>query len=148
MTLLVPTSTSDPQSATAARVSFRQPVTRTGFIDAGWWPRSHDLTAELPALLAVLWTASREIIRVSYSLDFWDEAPRRLQVEGRGVRLGGFHHLSPLLMTAVDARNNDRIDFLVIPPETEPRIALRALELASTADELNNPADILEQARV
>lgn len=142
MTLLVPTNIIDPDSATSARVSFRQPVTRTGFIDAGWWPRSRDLTAELPALLAVLWTASR----VSYSPDFWNEAPRRLQVEGRVVRLGGFNHLSPLLLTAVDARNNDRIDFLVIPPETEPRIALRALELASTADELNSPAEILEQA--
>jgi hypothetical protein len=149
MTVLAPITT-EPDIATAdtaARVSFRQPVSRTGFVDAAWWPRSHDLTAELPGLLSVLWTASREIIRVSYSIAFWEPAPRRLQVEGRAVRLGGFNHLSPLVMTAVDARNNDRVDFLVIPPETDAAIALRALELVGHADELSSPADILEQAK-
>jgi Family of unknown function (DUF5994) len=127
-------------------VSFRQPVSRTGFVDAGWWPRSRDLTAELPALLEILWTASREITRVSYSMSFWDKAPRRMLVEGRPVRLGGFSYQSELLLTVVDARNADRIDFLVIPPETPPDVAARALELASRTDGLSSPADILEQA--
>ena len=33
------------------RLKPRGPV--TGFVDGGWWPRSRDLAAELPALLAV-----------------------------------------------------------------------------------------------
>src|SRR6185437_14781281 len=55
-----------------ARISFRQPVSATGFIDAAWWPRSCDLTTELPPLLDVLWTAAREITRISYHLSAWD----------------------------------------------------------------------------
>lgn len=72
-----------------ARVSFRQPVAATGHIDAAWWPRSRDLTAELPALLDVLWTAAREVNRLTYYLHAWAPAPRRMQIEGRTVRLGG-----------------------------------------------------------
>lgn len=127
-------------------MSFRQPVSRSGSIDAGWWPRSRDLTAELPALLDVLWTASREIMRVAYSIEFWDEAPRKITVEGRVVRLGGFHTQDPLVLSVVDARNVDRIDFLVIPPETGAQIAERALELASETNGASTAARILELA--
>src|SRR3954452_23166131 len=74
----------------AARISFRQPVSTAGYIDAAWWPRSLDLTAELPPLLDVMWTAARDISRITYSIAGWDPAPRRLRVEGRTVRLGGF----------------------------------------------------------
>jgi hypothetical protein len=79
-------------SALAARVSFRQPVTSAPHIDAAWWPRSRDLEAELPGLLDVLWTAARDMNRVSYAIDSWLPAPRRLDIEGRLVRLGGFTH--------------------------------------------------------
>ena len=87
------------------RTSFLTPHPgQASLLDGAWWPRSRDLAAELPALLDVVWTASREITRVSYNLAFWDKAPRRLTIEGRSVRLGGFSYLSPLLLTAVDAR--------------------------------------------
>lgn len=130
-----------------ARVSFRQPVSTDGYFDAGWWPRSRDLTRELPALLDVLWTAAREVTRVAYNLEFWDSAPRRIIVEGRLVRLGGYHHQDPLLLSATDARSTDRIDFLVIPPETESEFAERALELASDIGQLHTPADLLMLSR-
>src|SRR6185503_17877724 len=65
----------------AARIRFRQPVSTAGYVDAAWWPRSLDLTAELPALLDVMWTAGREISRVTYSIAGWAPAPRRLRVE-------------------------------------------------------------------
>jgi hypothetical protein len=35
----------------AARVSFRQPVSTDGFIDAAWWPRSLDPTKEVATAL-------------------------------------------------------------------------------------------------
>ena len=61
----------------------------TGFVDGGWWPRSDDLAAELPELLAQMSTAGYQVRRVAYNLDAWDPAPRRLTVAGRVVRLGG-----------------------------------------------------------
>jgi Family of unknown function (DUF5994) len=117
----------------AARIRFRQPVSTAGYVDAAWWPRSLDLTAELPALLDVMWTAGREINRVSYSIAGWAAAPRRLRVEGRMVRLGGFAGSDPLTIRLVDAWGTERIDVLVIPPATDPEIAQRALHYASEA---------------
>jgi len=120
----------------AARIRFRQPVSTGGYVDAAWWPRSLDLTAELPALLDVMWTAGREISRVTYSIAGWAAAPRRLQVEGRMVRLGGFAASDPLTIRLADAWGTERIDILVIPPATDPEIAHRALRYAS---ETGNP---------
>jgi hypothetical protein len=133
-------------SETSARVSFRQPVTPDGFVDAGWWPRTRDLTAELPALLEVLWTADRAVNRVSYNLAFWDAAPRRIVVEGRRVSLGGFNTQSERLVSLIETEGYERIDVLVIPPETEPRIAERALALASTTDSTDTATQMFQAA--
>jgi len=136
-----------PTTPAPARVRFRQPVSTDGYVDAGWWPRSRDLTRELPALLDVVWTAAREVTRVAYNLEFWDSAPRKIIVDGRLVRLGGYHHQDPLTLSATDARNSDRIDFLIIPPETESEFAERALQLASDIGQLHTPADLLALAQ-
>src|SRR5690348_2230407 len=88
----VPPSVAPQQPATPARVSFRQPVTDAAHVDGAWWPRSRNLEIELPGLLAVFWTACREVDRVSYHLDSWLPAPRRLSFEGRQIRLAGFTH--------------------------------------------------------
>ena len=65
----------------AARVSFRQPVSEIGVVDAAWWPRSRGLLAELPALFDVLWTACRDVDRVGYNRPFWEPVPRRMRVD-------------------------------------------------------------------
>ncbi len=129
-----------------ARVSFRQPVSKDGYVDAGWWPRSRDLTQELPPLLEVLWTAAREITRVTYNSDSWDPAPRRLIIERRLVHLGGFRHQDPLLLSAMTTGGVDRIEFLVIAPDTDPQLAERVLQLASEIGHLQSPADLLALA--
>jgi len=130
----------------SARVSFRQPVSTIGFIDAAWWPRSLDLTAELPPLLDVLWTASREITLVTYNLAAWDPAPRRMFVQDRVVRLGGFTTSDRLIVRLSDPWGSERVDMLVIPPETDPAIAQRALLMASAIDSPYRAAEILLRA--
>jgi hypothetical protein len=135
------------QAATHARVLFRQPVTGEGFLDAGWWPRSRDLAFELPSLLDVLWTAGRDVMRASYALDFWDPAPRRLRVAGHVVRLGGFHTQIPGLLTLIDPWGDDRIDVLVIPPDTEPAVADRALAIVAGEPSRAHPDQVLQRAR-
>jgi hypothetical protein len=130
-----------------SRVSFRQPVSDEGFIDAGWWPRSRDLAVELPPLIDVLWTSFRDVTRVSYAVDFWDPAPRQLRVEGKVVRLRGFHTQMPMLLSLVDAWDSERIDVLVIRPETDPEVAERALILASGDPCSDRPEQMLQRAR-
>jgi Family of unknown function (DUF5994) len=136
----------DSPAVAAARITFRQPVSPTGFIDAAWWPRTTDLTAELPEVLTGLWSVGREIFRISYSLDVWDRAPRRLWVHGRQVRLGGFTTIDPLTAVFSDARGKDHIDALVIPPATDPDIAHRAMTIASEAGDPCRAAEIMDRA--
>jgi Family of unknown function (DUF5994) len=130
----------------AARISFRQPLASSGYIDAAWWPRTLDLATELPPLMDVLWTAAREITRVTYNLTAWNPAPRRMEIEGRTVRLGGFATSDPLTVRLSDAYATERIDVLVIAPDTASAIAERAMQIASQADNPYRAADILAQA--
>jgi Family of unknown function (DUF5994) len=133
-----------PPSAPAARVSFRQPVTSAPHVDAAWWPRSRDLEAELPGLLDVLWTAAREVDRVSYPIHSWLPAPRRLDIEGRHVRLGGFTHQDPSMISLRDAWGAERIDILVIPSDAGPEFARAALMLASRSGPNERAARMLD----
>jgi Family of unknown function (DUF5994) len=130
----------------AARISFRQPVSTAGFVDAAWWPRSLDLTAELPPLLDVLWTAVREITRITYNTSEWNPAPRRMVVEGRTVRLGGFTTTEPHTARLSDAWGQERIDILIIDPATDPATARRVLLLASQADNPYRAREIFTRA--
>lgn len=142
-----PSSTADSAGPPPARISFRQPVAATGYIDAAWWPRTRDLTAELPALMEVLWTAAREVNRITYHLHSWDRAPRRMQIEGRTVRLGGFHTSDSLTVRLSDPWGRERIDVLVIAPDTAPAVAEQAFRIMSNLGDQFTAAEILEHAR-
>ncbi len=141
-----PTEEISPSPQPATRISFRQPVSATGFIDAAWWPRTLDLTAELPPLMDVLWTAGREINRVTYNVAAWDPAPRQMRIENRKIRLGGFATSDLLTVRLSDAWGRERIDILVIAPGTGSAIAERALRIASRAGDPLRAAEILAQA--
>jgi len=148
-TLLTRSARPAQQSVTdrpAARVSFRQPVTSAPHVDAAWWPRSRDLEVELPGLLDVLWTAAREVDRISYPIHSWLPVPRRLTIEGRRVRLGGFAHQDPSMISLRDAWGAERIDILVIPPEAEPNFAAAAMALASRSGRNERASRMLELA--
>ncbi len=128
------------------RISFRQPISTSGAIDAAWWPRSLDLTAEVPALVEALWAAGREITRITYGLGAWNPAPRRVVVHGRTVRLGGFATGDPLTIRLSDSSRRERIDVLVVPPETDPDVASRALLMAAVEGNARTAAEILSAA--
>ena len=129
-----------------SRISFRQPVSPTGFVDAAWWPRTRDLTAELPALMDVLWTAGREINRITYNLHAWDPAPRRMRIAGRTVRLGGFTVGDPHTVALTDPWGHERVDILVIGPNTDAAVAQRIFDIASTSEDPYRAEEILHRA--
>jgi hypothetical protein len=108
-------------------------VSSEGFIDAAWWPRTRDLSRELPPLLEVFGTAGREINRITYNVHVWDRAPRRMTIEGRTVRLGGFASSDPLTIRLSDPWGRERVDILVIAPDTDAATAARLFEIASRA---------------
>jgi hypothetical protein len=145
--MTTPTDWPTARYTTQCRVSFRQPVDQSGSVDAGWWPRSNNLTAELPALLEVLWTAAREMSRVIYNIDSWAPAPRQMIIEGRRVRLDGGHEQDPLVLVLIDAGGNDSARMLVVAFDTDPAIADRLFRLASEPGNAHTPRQMIDMAR-
>lgn len=137
------TVTSRPQ----IRVRFRHVGDTEGLLDAGWWPRSRDLVREIPALLDVVWRSGLNVTNISYALGFWEAIPRRLNVAGRVVQLSGFHTQLPCLLSLTSRSSRGRIDILVIPPETEPVVADRALAIVTAAPSPAHPSQVLDRAR-
>ena len=60
------------------RLRLKPKAPQTGYVDGAWWPRSDDLTTELPDLLAVLSVRLGPIDRVLYKLSDWAKAPAKL----------------------------------------------------------------------
>jgi hypothetical protein len=130
-----------------ARVLFRHSSANDGLLDAGWWPRSRELARELPALLEVVWKSGLDVVHVSYALGFWEPIPRRLEVGGRVVQLSGFHTQLPSLLSLTGRSGRGRLDVLVVPPETEPAVADRALAIVGAEPSPDHPSQVLERAR-
>jgi Family of unknown function (DUF5994) len=124
------------------RLRLKPKAPTTGYVDGAWWPRSRDLTAELPALLAVLAIRPGRIERVTYNLTMWEPATRRLTIEGRIVRLEGFRRQHPDTVT-VAGQGRQRLTLLVVPPETTPASAHDALMAASQRDNADSADTLL-----
>jgi Family of unknown function (DUF5994) len=108
------------------RLKPREPA--TGFVDGGWWPHSRDLPAELPSLLAGLAAGLGPVESVSYNLDAWQPAPRKITVDGRIVRLAGYRSQHPATIDVLSAGH--RVTLLVVPPEATPEAAHSTLMAA------------------
>jgi hypothetical protein len=121
------------------RLRLKPKAPTTGYVDGAWWPRSRDLSAELPALLAVLAVRLGPIHRVSYNFSAWDDAPLRIHVDGQLVRLGGFHSQHTQTVDVLGL-NRPCLTLLVVPPDTSRSTAHDVLMRAArrgNADRIN-----------
>lgn len=133
--------------ASAVRLSLTSALDRRGVVDGAWWPRSRDASAELPGLVAaVRLRLGRGVVRVGVGVTTWTDIPRRLQVQGRIVKVGWFASIDPLVVSLTIA-GVENITLLVIPPDTPAAIASNALALATVSRGRIRPADILSTAR-
>jgi hypothetical protein len=116
---------------------------RRTLLDGGWWPRSTDPVAELPGLVLAIDSIRGLVTRLGLSAAGWNGHPRRLGVNGRVLRLGYFTSQSMFLLTAVCGYNGERVDLLVIPPETRFESAVAAMALAASTANRVQAQDIL-----
>ena len=100
------------------RFRLRPEAPTSGHVNGAWWPRSRELTAELPALLAVLAAQLGDVPRVRYNLTEWNTAPHRIAANGVWVRLDGFWSRPA---DTVDLITVDRrcVTLLVVPSNTD-----------------------------
>ncbi|MFJ9129722.1 DUF5994 family protein [Streptomyces sp. NPDC102340] len=127
------THTALPPPTSAARVALKSSPGR-GLLDGAWWPRSRDLSAELPGLADVLDPLWGRITRVAVNPMLWPVVPRKVTVHDRVMKIGWFTpELDPhklLLLTY----GTGRFDLLVIPPETDDASAGRLMAAACAPD--------------
>jgi hypothetical protein len=125
---IIATATTPPSTP---RLRLEPTRSRRSLLDGGWWPRSTDPVAELPGLVLAINALRGPITRLVLSASGWDSQPRRLQVADRVVRLGYFTSQPVSLLTAL-CDNGDRVDLLIVAPDTEPAIADAAMLTAAT----------------
>jgi hypothetical protein len=124
------------------RLRLKPKAPATGYIDGGWWPRSRDLSAELPGLANVLAVRLGRVTRVAFPIDAWGNSPRRITVDGSPVRLEGFHSQDHDVLH-VTGSGGPRLSLLVIPPDTAADVAHDAMMAASGRGNNDSPAEIL-----
>ncbi|WP_227984768.1 DUF5994 family protein [Nocardia spumae] len=128
----------------SARVQLKSYAVKTGYVDGAWWPRSTDLSIELPGLLAVVSAQLGSIHRVVYDADDWTPAALQLSWAGRTVRLDANRHGTAHTIEVIGTRDWRQI-LLIIPPATDVHRAHSVLAAAcrsndeSTVDELLAP---------
>ncbi|MEE1753529.1 DUF5994 family protein [Streptomyces sp. SP18CS02] len=114
---------------------------REGVLDGAWWPRSRDITAELPALIQVLTGHLGPVTRVGLDTAAWEKVPTRVVVDDRVVHLDSFPvGDGTVLITRGD---KDHFALLVVPPDTTPDAARDAMARAVRADNVTQAAEIL-----
>jgi hypothetical protein len=112
------------------RLRLKPKAPRSGFVDGGWWPRTHDLNAELPDLLAVLSVRLGPIDRVLFNSTDWSKPTPKLVSGGRAVRLDG-RQRQPVSTVEVIGLNDSKTVLLVVPPNSESDGAHDALMAAA-----------------
>jgi hypothetical protein len=113
--------------------------------DGAWWPRSWDLSAELPELVAALGTLGVRVERFTYPVDVWGEVERKVPVAGRTVRTGAFRSMDPQLVS-LTVDGDRRLDLLVVPPEADALTGVRALRMAGLRADASSPQRVLAAA--
>ena len=130
------------------RVSLRADAGSGGSpFDGGWFPRSNDLSVELPELIAELDRRGVRIERFTYALDAWLPLPRKLVLPDRIVRTGGFRSMDPQVVCLTWEEGTKRADLLVVPPDTDVLTGARALRLATRRGLPRSPQMVLAAAR-
>ncbi|MBB4713727.1 DUF5994 family protein [Streptomyces luteogriseus] len=102
-------------------------------LDGVWWPRSYDLLAELPKLLAALPRAWGHIAGVTVNGAAWSAAPGRMLVANQVVRLRKTVAAHAPDTVVLLAPGHGRWDLLVVPPDT-PQEAAEPIMAAALSD--------------
>jgi Family of unknown function (DUF5994) len=124
------------------RLRLKPKAPPTGYVDGGWWPRSRDLSVELPTLIRVLAVRLGRVTRVSFALEAWDNPPRQITVDGRPVRPEGFRSQDQYVLQLIGS-GGPRMSLLVIPPEAGAAAAHDAMMVASGRGNTDRPVEIL-----
>jgi len=112
----------------SARLSLKPKGCARGGLDGAWWPRSTDPAIELAALIEAVGVP---VCRIALNMAGWDNAPRRI-LRGSGGKIAvDWFRISSVHLVRVVGTDDQRIDLLLIPLDTEEITAERARRMAA-----------------
>ncbi|MGP4012634.1 DUF5994 family protein [Streptomyces sp. 4N124] len=114
---------------------------RLGVLDGAWWPRSHDIAAELPGLITALTEYLGPVTRVGLDADAWEELPTRMTIEDRVVHIDASSIGDDTVL--ITRGEQDLFSLLVVPPHATPDAARAAMAEAVRADNVTQAEQIL-----
>ena len=114
----------------------------SGSVQGAWWPRSTQLTTELPLLLAALSPRMGTVDRIIYDETSWAPASLRMEFRGRSIILEGSSDKSTNILSVI-GEGFGRLVLLVVPPYTNPTLAYTAVMTASKPDDVSTPDELL-----
>ena len=139
-------ASAEPAGEGDARLSLDPALPGQLGISGGWWPRSRDAGAELPALLTELSAQAGRVRRVALQVDAFSDIPHRVMINGRPVHVAWFRSMDPMTINMTMAAR-DNLTLLVIPPGASADNAAEALRLAAQP-RTEQPEDILASAGI
>jgi hypothetical protein len=120
-----------------------KPTDRSGgAVQGAWWPRSDQLSIELPPLLAALRPRVGSVDRVIYDETSWAPQSLRMEFRGRSIILEGSSTTSPNTLSVI-GKGLGRLVLLIVPPYTNPTRAYTAVMAASKPDDVSSPDELL-----
>ncbi|WP_425436292.1 DUF5994 family protein [Mycobacterium terramassiliense] len=122
-------SSDDPS---AARLALCERDLTHAAVDGAWWPKSLDLRAELPDLLAVFGCWIGAVHRVVYDPSVWLPAPTRLIRHSEMVSLNPYRLVFSDTIYLVGTHSRDAVLF-VLAPSSSGDEARRLLHEVSTS---------------
>jgi hypothetical protein len=120
------------------------PVSVRSRLDGAWWPRSRDLSRELPALIAELDHRWGRITHATVNRRLWPDVPDGVQVGPHETRLGWFDAEQDPDEISLFSYEIGRWDLLVVPPEATEDDAARLMASASRSGNRDTPSALAE----
>lgn len=112
----------------SARLSLKPKGSARGALDGAWWPQSTDPAIELTALIEAVEVPVR---RIALNMAGWDSTPRRIQHGSAQKAAVDWFRISGIHLVRIVGTDDQRIDLLLIPADTEEVTAELALAMAT-----------------
>ena len=123
----------------SARLSLKPEGCARGALDGASWPRSPDPAFELIALIEAVGVPVR---RIALNMAGWDNAPRRIRHGSGGNVAADWFRISSVHLVRNVGTDDQRIDLLLIPVDTEEVTAERALAMAAEGHDPDGAATV------
>jgi hypothetical protein len=112
-------------------------------VDGAWWPKSLDLSSELPDLVAVFGSWIGTVQRVVYDPSVWLPAPARVIGRNQMVSLAPYRLVFSDIIYLMGTHSRDAVLFVLSPSSSDEEARSVLCEVSSSAQPMN--AEVLRQ---